>query len=145
VKLIQQIMESTVKQRIVEFLKSQNITVAAFERRCRLSNGYMKLLKDRPSNEKVNQILEAFPQLNRVWLLSGEGSMLNDGTTVIGDNNITANNVNGNNEQGGVLDLRLLSVELVGLGVHAQRLAQRHAVVVYAHVDGVGAVVALVV
>jgi hypothetical protein len=105
-------MESTVKQRIVEFLKSQNITVAAFERRCRLSNGYMKSLKDRPSNEKVNQILEAFPQLNRVWLLSGEGSMLNDGTTVIGDNNITANNVNGNNEQNGGKVIDVLAAQL---------------------------------
>ena len=47
-----------------------------------------------------------------MWLLSGEGSMLNDGTTVIGDNNIMANNVNGNNEQNGGKVIDVLAAQL---------------------------------
>lgn len=63
----------------MDFIKSQNITPAAFERRCGLSNGYLKSLKECPSGSKLQSILEEFPQLSRVWLLAGEGPMLNDG------------------------------------------------------------------
>lgn len=105
-------MENTVKQRLMEFCKATGIRPAHLERKCGFSNGYLASLKDRPSNEKVERILSAYPQLNRVWLLSGEGSMLNDGTTVIGENNITANNVNGNNEQNGGKVIDVLAAQL---------------------------------
>ena len=83
-------MENTVKQRLMDFIKSQNITPATFERRCGLSNGYLKSLRECPSKSKLDDIFAEFPQLSRVWLLAGEGPMLNDGSTVVqGDGNTT--------------------------------------------------------
>lgn len=84
-------MESTVKQRLIEFLKAKEITVAAFERNCGFSNGYLKSLKDSPSADRTAIILEKYPELNRVWLLAGEGFMLNSGNHVEGDANVIGN------------------------------------------------------
>lgn len=96
----------------MEFCKATGIRPAHIEQKCGFSHGYINSLKDRPSTEKAERILSAYPQLNRVWLLSGEGTMLNNGTTVIGDNNITANNVNGNNEQNGGKVIDVLAAQL---------------------------------
>ena len=98
-------METTVKQRIMTFLKCQEIRPAHFERKCGFSNGYLASLKDSPSTEKTNKILECYPILNRIWLLTGEGPMLNDGTTITqsnvnGDNNVNTDLKNAINEIG---------------------------------------------
>lgn len=84
-------MEITVKQRLVSFLKAMEIRPSTFEKKCGFSNGYLFALKDCPSAERIEIILRTFPQLSRVWLLAGEGPMLNDGTT------INQSNVNGPN------------------------------------------------
>ena len=64
-------MEDSAKQRLVEFIKSTGITIREFERVCGLSNGYVKGLKHTPSANKLELILAKFPQLDRVWLLTG--------------------------------------------------------------------------
>lgn len=69
---------STVKNRILEFCKAQNIKKAKFERDCGLSNGYINSIVDNVGAKKLEAILEAYPNLNRVWLLSGAGDMLLD-------------------------------------------------------------------
>ena len=91
----------------MDFLQSQNITPAAFERRCGFSNGYLKSLRECPSASKLDSIFEEFPNLSRVWLLAGEGPMLNDGTTIMAEGGNVANNVNGPNSQnsGKVIDV----------------------------------------
>ena len=47
---------------------------------CGLSNGYVRNLKNQVGEEKLNSILNSFPELSKVWLLTGEGKMLNDGS-----------------------------------------------------------------
>lgn len=42
-----------------------------------MSNGYIDKLRLSPSPEKIEIITQTFPELNRVWLLTGEGEMLN--------------------------------------------------------------------
>ncbi len=69
-------METTAKQRLITFIKSIGISINAFERTCGLSNGYMKSLRIEPSPTKLRIILQNYPRLNRVWLLTGEGDML---------------------------------------------------------------------
>lgn len=69
-------MESSVKERTIEFVKSQKITMKEFETRCGLSTGYVTSMRKGYGADKLNNVLKAFPQLNRDWLLYGEGSML---------------------------------------------------------------------
>ena len=69
-------MSTTIKERINEFIAYKKLSIRQFEKNCGLSNGYMRQLVDRPSTDKLMQILEAYPELNKV--LAGEGEMLDD-------------------------------------------------------------------
>lgn len=70
-------MELTVKQRLVEYLAKKGIGQNKFERLAGISNGYISNLKNAPKEGHLTKILQAAPDLNRVWLLTGEGEMLN--------------------------------------------------------------------
>lgn len=69
-------MEKTVKERIIEFANAKQITVRDFERCSGLSNGYVNAIRKGLGSEKLSNVLTAFPDLNRDWLLYGEGPML---------------------------------------------------------------------
>lgn len=81
-----------IKERIILFIKSQKISTSEFERRSCLSNGYVNNIRDGMGADKLECVLRAFPMLNRVWLLTGEGEMLNP--------SIIQNNRNGDNNYG---------------------------------------------
>lgn len=68
-------MESTVKERLIRFVKSKHLTIKKFEQLTGLSNGYINNIVSEPRKEKLEKILLTFPELDRVWLLTGEGSM----------------------------------------------------------------------
>ena len=90
-------MESAVKQRLVQFIKSMHMTQRAFEIRCGMSNGYVANIRKGIGEDYLLNIAQQFPQLNRAWLLFGEGEMLKTSTTISGD--ITVNG-NGNTNIG---------------------------------------------
>lgn len=69
-------MDKSIKERIVEFTKAKQITVRDFERRAELSNGYVNSMRKGLGTGKLENVLTAFPDLNRDWLLYGEGPML---------------------------------------------------------------------
>lgn len=69
-------MEKTIKERLLDFLGYLNIGQRKFEMNVGLSNGYVNSLKKSPSADKLQMILSAYPELNRDWLLTGEGEML---------------------------------------------------------------------
>lgn len=64
------------KERIMEFVRYKGIPVSTFEQLCGLSNAYVKNISKGVGADKLEKILNAFPELNRTWLLTGEGSML---------------------------------------------------------------------
>lgn len=66
-----------IKDRILLFISHIGISKSTFERSCGLSNGYVNNLKGSIGANKLEGILTAFPELNRNWLLTGEGEMLN--------------------------------------------------------------------
>ena len=66
-----------IKERLMTFIKSQGISRSEFERNRSLSNGYINNIRESMGVDQVENVLRAYPQLNRVWLLSGEGDMLN--------------------------------------------------------------------
>lgn len=74
--------EVTVKERIMEYIESQKISVNSFERTVGLSVGYLRQLRKEPSREKIKSIIIAYPELNEHWLLTGEGEMLNSDAVI---------------------------------------------------------------
>lgn len=70
----------TFKDRINELISWLKISRAEFERRAKLSNGYTRNLGGVPGAEKLENILRAFPEVSRSWLLTGEGEMLKNST-----------------------------------------------------------------
>lgn len=65
------------------FIKSQGISRSEFERRCSLSNGYVNNIREGMGSDKVENVLRAFPLLNRSWLISGDGNMLLDSSNPV--------------------------------------------------------------
>lgn len=66
----------TISERIRHFIEYRGITVKSFESAAGLSNGYVNGIRKGIGSEKLADILRAFPELNRNWLLFGEGEML---------------------------------------------------------------------
>lgn len=69
-------METTISQRALTFIAYNKMSVRSFERRCGLSNGYIKSMSNDISADKLDKILHEFPKLNRDWLMHGSGDML---------------------------------------------------------------------
>lgn len=64
------------KERLLAFIAHLGIKNAEFERLCGLSNGFVQNTNDRIRRSSLNQISNAFPQLNVDWIISGKGEML---------------------------------------------------------------------
>lgn len=71
------IENQTIKDRLLVYIKYLGIGQAKFERQCGLSNGYINNSKGNFGASKIDDILKKFPELNRAWLMTGEGEMLN--------------------------------------------------------------------
>ena len=71
-----------IKERIKKFIQHNNLAVSRFEEMCGLSNGYIASMRRGFGQDKLNNVLNAFPDLNREWLLYGEGEMLNTSTAM---------------------------------------------------------------
>jgi hypothetical protein len=70
-------------ERLAMYLQFKNLTPHAFEKRIKLSNGYFsKQLKNNGSigSDILVRIHEQFQDLNLLWLLLGEGQMINENT-----------------------------------------------------------------
>ena len=70
-------MEQTVKERLIIYLKYKKIGQNKFESMAGISHGYISNLKSTPGIDKLTKILVTAPDLNKTWLLAGEGEMLN--------------------------------------------------------------------
>ena len=86
----------SVKDRLKIYIKYLGIGQSKFEKQCNLSNGYINNSKGNFGASKLEYILKLHPELNREWLLTGEGEMLkspvqeikgDNNTQVIGDGN----------------------------------------------------------
>lgn len=71
-----------VKERIKKFIEHKGLPVSKFEEQCELSNGYISAMRKGFGADKLNNVLNVFPELNREWLLYGEGEMLKVPATV---------------------------------------------------------------
>lgn len=65
----------SVKNRIKQFLELENMTISSFEKLLNSSNGYINSISKSIGIDKIEIILEKFPNLNIEWLLTGKGSI----------------------------------------------------------------------
>lgn len=93
---------STIKQRLRQLAKYQEVSIYQFEKSIGASNGYISSIKDEISTKYVRNILRAYPNISLEWLVTGEGSMLKSGAinstqitqTANGNNNSQTQHVN---------------------------------------------------
>lgn len=65
-----------VKDRLLSYLAYKKIGQNAFEKRAGISNGYINKVKGSIGSTIITKIVDASSDLNRDWLLYGEGEML---------------------------------------------------------------------
>lgn len=66
---------SSVKERLLTFLKEERISASEFARKMGLSTTYLASMRKSMPEEKIEKLTKVFPQINRDWLLYGEGEM----------------------------------------------------------------------
>lgn len=66
----------TLKDRLLQYIRYKNMPIKQFEEKSNLSNGYVSSMRKGLGTEKLENVLNAFPDLNRNWLLYEEGDML---------------------------------------------------------------------
>lgn len=69
---------TTVKGRLMLFLREKRLSQSEFGRILGVAPTYIGAMRKSLSADKVNKLIRAFPDLNRDWLLYGEGCMLRD-------------------------------------------------------------------
>lgn len=68
----------TIKERIMKFITHKGLDTAVFERKAGLSNGAVYKMGDGTRRSTIDKISVVFPELNRDWLITGKGNMLNE-------------------------------------------------------------------
>ncbi len=66
----------TVKGRLLAYLKYKRVTQAEFCKAIGVASTYISVMRRSIPSDKVNRIVAQYPDLNRDWLLYGEGDML---------------------------------------------------------------------
>lgn len=67
------------KERMMQLIAALGLSKAEFERVCGLSNGYVNSIRNTIGSKGITQILTQFPQVNKSWLVFGDGEMFLDG------------------------------------------------------------------
>lgn len=71
---------STVKGRLLEYLKSKKISQTEFTRNLGVSTTYIGAMRKGIPADKIKKIGQLYPDLNKDWLLYGDGEMIVDPT-----------------------------------------------------------------
>lgn len=100
-----------VKERLREYIKTLNISEREFCRQIGVSVSYVNSIRTSIQPDKMKSIGEKFPDLNPIWLLTGDGEMLQgNNTNRVSGNNNTAVAGNGNrvttNDIAGMIELQ---------------------------------------
>lgn len=67
--------------RLIQFIKYAGLSARQFDFSIGASNGYtLRMKKNKASigSDVIENIIRNYPQLNLIWLITGEGEMLND-------------------------------------------------------------------
>ena len=105
----------TVRDRLIDFLDYKNISQSRFEKACDLSNGFVNNIGKSIRGESLEKISAKYPELNRSWLMLGEGNM------ILTDDSPTKKTAAGNDE---VERLRVQVAQLIDKIDHLNALIQ---------------------
>lgn len=94
---IKKMERKTIKDRTIEFIKSQRLKTKEFEQICGLSTGYISTMRRGFGSDKLLKVLQAFPELNRDWLVFGEGEMLKTKNALRDMNKVQETHIHDNN------------------------------------------------
>ena len=89
-------METSVKQRLIDYLAFRRISKAEFGRVIGVSDAYVSAIRNSVSPKVLQSIASSYPDLSIEWLLTGEGEMLKGNMQKVGDNT-SGVVINGNN------------------------------------------------
>jgi hypothetical protein len=70
----------SVKQRIKTYIKHKNLSLRGFSLSIGMSENYISSMKTSIQPDVIHKIAVQYTDLNTGWLLTGEGSMLKNGT-----------------------------------------------------------------
>lgn len=87
-------MGTTVKERLIEYLKYKRVSKSEFGRRIGVSSSYVDSIRKSIDKDKLLSIAESFPDLNQQWLLYGMGEMLNSGQVITNESGVLINGDN---------------------------------------------------
>lgn len=87
-------MGTTVKERLIEYLKYKRVSKSEFGRRIGVSSSYVDSIRKSIDKDKLLSIAESFPDLNQYWLLYGMGEMLNSGQAITNESGVLINGDN---------------------------------------------------
>lgn len=110
--------------RILVFIGSQNIKISVFEKKAGLPNGYIKKIKNSPSVQKIEDILNAYPELSRSWLMSGKGEMIEH--IISSGSNSVYNNVKSNNGNNQIINGTAADVSFGGNEKRIDEIENNH-------------------
>lgn len=66
------------RNRLQAFLQHKGITAYRFTQDCALPKNFFHGKSDGISTQALASILDAYPELNPLWVISGKGAMLRD-------------------------------------------------------------------
>ncbi|TSE08787.1 hypothetical protein [Aquimarina algiphila] len=68
----------SVKKRLKEYISYKKLAIRQFENSINASNSYVNSISKSIGVDKLESIVENYPDLNLKWLLAGKGSMIED-------------------------------------------------------------------
>ena len=69
------------KERVLQFIEYTGLNKASFEKMVGISNGAFDKMGANTRHSTVDKISKTFPEINRDWLMTGKGNMLNEGAS----------------------------------------------------------------
>ena len=72
---------NNIRQRLIDIAKYKGVSVRAFEELCGLNRGNISNLaiNGNIGSDKLSKIIDAIPEIDSEWLLTGRGKMLAEG------------------------------------------------------------------
>jgi hypothetical protein len=81
-------MQTTVKERLKEFILYKRITVQKFEKSIGVGNSFVNSIVSGIGGDKLYRIIKEYPELNIDWLLNEEGDMINEITSQVAEDTL---------------------------------------------------------